>query len=49
MWGWGVMNQVAIQEAANIRYPMDQFIGNWWAGAEHDAAPPATRPMATCR
>ena len=21
MWGWGVMNQVAIQEAANIRYP----------------------------
>ena len=21
MWGWGVMNQVAIKEAANIRYP----------------------------
>ncbi|MFO7919217.1 ABC transporter permease [Rhodobacteraceae bacterium W635] len=39
MWGWGVMNQVAVQEAANIRYPMDQFIGNWWAGAEHDAIP----------
>lgn len=39
MWGWGVMNQVAIQEAVNIRYPMDQFIGNWWAGAEHDATP----------
>jgi branched-chain amino acid transport system substrate-binding protein len=39
MWGWGVMNQVAIQEAANIRYPMDQFIGNWWAGAEHDVTP----------
>ncbi|MCK0168909.1 ABC transporter substrate-binding protein [Jannaschia sp. S6380] len=39
MWGWGVMNQVAIQEAANIRYPMEQFIGNWWAGAEHDVEP----------
>ncbi|WP_179378387.1 ABC transporter substrate-binding protein [Jannaschia marina] len=39
MWGWGVMNQVAIQEAANVRYPMEQFIGNWWAGAEHDVTP----------
>ncbi|UWQ22337.1 ABC transporter substrate-binding protein [Jannaschia sp. W003] len=39
MWGWGVMNQVAIQEAANIRYPMDQFIGNWWAGSEQDVMP----------
>ncbi|TCP61671.1 amino acid/amide ABC transporter substrate-binding protein (HAAT family) [Rhodovulum bhavnagarense] len=39
MWGWGVMNQVAIQEAANIRFPMENFIGNWWAGAEHDVAP----------
>jgi branched-chain amino acid transport system substrate-binding protein len=39
MWGWGVMNQVAIQEAANVRYPMDQFIGVWWAGAQHDVLP----------
>ncbi len=39
MWGWGVMNQAAIQEAVNIRYPMEQFIGNWWAGAEHDVMP----------
>lgn len=39
MWGWGVMNQVAVQEAANIRFPMDHFIGNWWAGAEHDVMP----------
>ncbi|QBY02431.1 ABC transporter permease [Rhodophyticola sp. CCM32] len=39
MWGWGVMNQVAIQEAANIRFPMENFIGNWWAGAEHDVEP----------
>ncbi len=39
MWGWGVMNQVAVQEAANIRFPMENFIGNWWAGAEHDVKP----------
>jgi branched-chain amino acid transport system substrate-binding protein len=35
MWGWGAMNAAAIQEAAKTRYPMDQFIGIWWAG--HDA------------
>ncbi len=39
MWGWGVMNQVAIQEAANIRYPMDHFIGIWWSGSENDVIP----------
>ncbi|MFY0595448.1 MAG: ABC transporter substrate-binding protein [Cognatishimia sp.] len=39
MWGWGVMNQVAIQEAANIRFPMDKFLGVWWSGADHDVLP----------
>ncbi len=39
MWGWGVMNQVAIQEAANIRYPMDKFIGVWWSASENDVLP----------
>lgn len=39
MWGWGVMNQVAIQEAANIRFPMENFIGVWWSGAEFDVEP----------
>ncbi|MGV6848633.1 MAG: ABC transporter substrate-binding protein [Marinibacterium sp.] len=39
MWGWGVMNQVAIQEAANIRFPMDHFIGVWWSGSENDVLP----------
>ncbi|SEF86302.1 ABC transporter substrate-binding protein [Jhaorihella thermophila] len=38
-WGWGVMNQVAIQEAANIRFPMENFIGIWWSGAEPDVLP----------
>jgi branched-chain amino acid transport system substrate-binding protein len=39
MWGWGVMNQVAIKEAAAIRFPMDRFIGVWWSGSENDVAP----------
>jgi len=39
MWGWGVMNQVAIKEAASIRYPMDHFIGIWWSGSENDVLP----------
>ncbi len=36
MYGWGVMNQVAVQEAVNIRFPMDKFIGIWWSGSEND-------------
>lgn len=38
-WGWGVMNQVAVQEAANIRYPMENFMGIWWSGSENDVIP----------
>ncbi|RID93001.1 ABC transporter permease [Gemmobacter lutimaris] len=38
-WGWGVMNSVAVQEAANIRFPMDKFIGIWWSGSENDVLP----------
>ncbi|MDO5648456.1 ABC transporter substrate-binding protein [Paracoccus sp. (in: a-proteobacteria)] len=39
IWGWGVMNQAAIQEAANIRFPMENFIGIWWSGSEVDVRP----------
>ena len=39
MWGWGVMNSTAVQEAANIRFPMDKFIGVWWSGSENDVRP----------
>ena len=39
LWGWGVMNQVAIQEAANIRFPMDKMIGVWWSASENDVLP----------
>lgn len=39
MWGWGVMNSTAVQEAAAIGYPMDRFIGIWWSGTEPDVRP----------
>jgi len=39
MWGWGAMNPTAVKEAAKIRYPMDKFIGNWWAGSHADLNP----------
>jgi branched-chain amino acid transport system substrate-binding protein len=39
MYGWGVMNAVAIQEAANIKFPMENFIGVWWSGSENDVLP----------
>ena len=39
LWGWGVMNQVAIQEAANIRFPMENLIGVWWSGSDNDVIP----------
>ncbi|MBM86085.1 MAG: ABC transporter permease [Rhodospirillaceae bacterium] len=41
MSGWGVMNQVALKEAAAQGFPMDRFIGNWWSGSENDVAPAA--------
>lgn len=40
MWGWGAMNGTAVREAANIRFPMENFIGNWWSGG-NDAVVPA--------
>jgi branched-chain amino acid transport system substrate-binding protein len=36
MWGWGAMNAGAITEAVKTRYPMDQFVGIWWAGHSDD-------------
>ncbi|MFQ5773068.1 MAG: ABC transporter substrate-binding protein [Kiloniellaceae bacterium] len=39
MSGWGVMNQVAIKEAASINYPMGHFVGNWWSGSDADVIP----------
>jgi len=39
MWGWGAMNPTAVKEAAKIRFPLDKFIGNWWAGSHADLNP----------
>ena len=39
MSGWGVMNQVAIKEAASIGFKMDRFIGNWWSANDSDVVP----------
>ena len=39
LWGFGVMNQVAIKEAAAIGFPMDRMIGVWWSGTESDVIP----------
>jgi branched-chain amino acid transport system substrate-binding protein len=37
--GWGVMNQVAIKEAAAHGLKMDRVVGNWWTGTEIDVIP----------
>jgi branched-chain amino acid transport system substrate-binding protein len=37
--GWGVMNQVAVKEAASIGFKMDHMVGNWWTGTEVDVIP----------
>jgi branched-chain amino acid transport system substrate-binding protein len=42
MSGWGVMNQVAIKEAAAIQFNMDHFVGNWWSGSDADVVPAAS-------
>jgi branched-chain amino acid transport system substrate-binding protein len=41
MSGWGVMNQVAVKEAASIGFKMDHFIGNWWSASDADVIPAA--------
>ncbi len=39
LWGWGVMNQVAVKEAAAIGFKMDRLVGVWWSGTETDVIP----------
>ena len=39
LWGWGVMNQVSVKEAAAINLKMDRMIGVWWSGSESDVVP----------
>ena len=37
--GWGVMNQVAVKEAAATGFRMDHLIGNWWSSSDADVVP----------
>ena len=37
--GWGAMNPTAIKQAAEINFPMDRLVGNWWSGSDDDARP----------
>ena len=39
MQGFGAMNPTAVQEASKIGFPMNRFVGNWWAGSDDDARP----------
>ena len=39
LWGWGVMNAVAIKTAARVGYPREKMLGVWWAGSEEDVIP----------
>jgi branched-chain amino acid transport system substrate-binding protein len=39
LWGFGVMNQVAVKEAAASTFPMDRMLGVWWSGTESDVVP----------
>ena len=39
MQGWGAMNPTALKEAAKVGFPMDRFVGVWWAGGEDDVRP----------
>jgi len=39
LWGFGVMNQVAVKEAAVNGFPMDRMLGVWWSGTESDVVP----------
>jgi branched-chain amino acid transport system substrate-binding protein len=35
--GWGAMNPTAIKEAVRTGFPINKFVGVWWAGGDDDA------------
>jgi branched-chain amino acid transport system substrate-binding protein len=39
LWGFGVMNPVALKTAAKVGYPREKIVGVWWAGSEEDVIP----------
>ena len=36
LWGWGVMNSVALKTAQRNGFPREKMLGVWWAGSEED-------------
>ncbi|CAN5130002.1 ABC transporter substrate-binding protein [soil metagenome] len=39
LWGWGVMNAVALKTAQRNGFPREKMLGVWWAGSEEDTVP----------
>jgi len=39
LWGWGVMNTVALKTAQRSGFPREKMVGVWWAGSEEDVIP----------
>ncbi|MBS0320617.1 MAG: ABC transporter substrate-binding protein [Proteobacteria bacterium] len=42
LWGFGVMNPVALKTAAKTGFPREKIVGVWWAGSEEDVIPAGT-------
>jgi branched-chain amino acid transport system substrate-binding protein len=42
LWGWGVMNTVALKTAQRSGFPREKMVGVWWAGSEEDVIPAGT-------
>jgi branched-chain amino acid transport system substrate-binding protein len=39
LWGYGVMNTVALRTARKTGFPISKVLGVWWAGSEEDVIP----------
>ncbi|HYD62139.1 MAG TPA: ABC transporter substrate-binding protein [Noviherbaspirillum sp.] len=39
LWGFGVMNPVALKTAQRNGFPRERIIGSWWSGSEEDVIP----------
>lgn len=39
LWGWGVMNTVALEKAVEVGFPMERLFGIWWSTSESDLKP----------
>lgn len=39
LWGWGVMNAVALRTAQRNGFPREKMLGSWWSGSEQDTIP----------